>query len=533
MSLWLVITTVYAVYAASNRPNFIFILTDDMDFLFDSISVMPNTLSFIGKNGLTFNNAFVSTPVCCPSRTETISGRNFQNIRYPPQDATCMYVAARWNSLNNTNSLFQLFHSNGYITAMFGKMTNDQQNYWCNNNPQMNGFDRLNVPCAEQFYQLKWFNRYLNGTYKINNYNLTQDTYLTSIEGNETIKFLNEVTTNPTYKDKPFLLWLGPHAPHVPAAPAAWYANKFNHNNSIAPRTPNFNVKVYEHHDYVSTNPVLNTTAINWIDQLWRDRLRSLLSVDDIVGAMKDFFMKNEQNQAILNNTYIVFTSDHGFHLGQWRLACTKKEPYDTDIRVPLLMSGPGIKKDIVNNRDIVLNIDIVPTFLDLAGIKYDPNTFDGKTWVGNVIGIGDQINDVPLRENMLTQYMSIGTYLDFSWCPTWWPNKDGSVFPGQNLHPPCCNENGEAWMIDDTTTNNWRALRIINNSVNYMYSEFVLGINWNETVLENPYFYEFYDLTDDQYQINNLYSSLSKVTQYELHQMLMNYGSCEGTNCW
>ena len=68
---------------------------------------------------------------------------------------------------------------------------------------------------------------------------------------------------------------------------------------------------MYEHHDYVSTNPVLTTTAISWIDQLWRDRLRSLLSVDDIVAGIRDFFMKNDETKAVLNNTYIVFTSDH------------------------------------------------------------------------------------------------------------------------------------------------------------------------------------------------------------------------------
>lgn len=205
-------------YAAS-RPNFIFIITDDMDYVFDSISVMPNTLSFIGDQGLTFKNGMVSTPVCCPSRTETISGRNFQNIRYPPSEATCMYVAARYNSLNNTNSLFQILNKNGYITAMFGKMTNDQGQYWCNNKPQINGFSRINCPCAEQFYQLKWFDLYLNGTQKITNYNLTPSAYLTSIEGNATVQFLEEVTTNPEYKDKPFMAWVGPHAPHVPATP--------------------------------------------------------------------------------------------------------------------------------------------------------------------------------------------------------------------------------------------------------------------------------------------------------------------------
>ena len=201
---------------------------------------------------------------------------------------------------------------------------------------------------------------------------------------------------------------------------------------------------------------------------------------------------------------------------------------------VPTMIRGPGIKPGSVNNKDMVLNIDILPTFLDLAGIKYDDNTYDGKSWIGNVIPNDDMTaNGTLLRETMLTQYMSIGTFLDFSFCPTWFPGKDGSVFPGQNLDPPCCNEKGQAWMIDDTTTNNWRAIRIINETVDYMYAEFVMGIDWTPQVLANPYFHEFYNLKDDPYQINNLYQSLSMAMKQELHTMLMNYGNCTGTDCW
>ncbi len=74
---------------AISRPNFIFILTDDQDYLFNSISVMPSALSFIGNNGLTFKNAMVATPVCCPRRTQPIGARFFHYVTHSISQASC------------------------------------------------------------------------------------------------------------------------------------------------------------------------------------------------------------------------------------------------------------------------------------------------------------------------------------------------------------------------------------------------------------------------------------------------------------
>eukprot|EP01083_Nonionella_stella_P200844 735143_1 len=181
--------------------------------------------------------------------------------------------------------------------------------------------------------------------------------------------------------------------------------------------------------------------------------------------------------------------------------------PYDTDLRVPMLIRGPGINAGDINANDIVVNVDLVPTFLDLAQIEYNHDSYDGRSWVGSII---QKQNVSKWREIIIAQYMSTGNgRKDFSMASTWWTS---NTWNGQVINAPCCNEQGQAWMLDDDTTNNWRALRIINESVNWMYCEFISGSNWTQQALENPYFYEFYNLTDDQYQINNLYSSLSKV---------------------
>ena len=197
--------------AASTKPNFIFILTDDQDIYFDSVSVMPSLLSLIRDDGITFNNGFVATPICCPSRTESLSGRFYHNIREADNKLnSCMHIAAKYNVVNNTQNLFYSFQNAGYLTGVFGKMTNDQNTYWCNpvekNQPPLTGgFSRINSPCTEDYYQKLYFDKYINGSYWLHNITAKPETYLTSYVGNETIDFLNEAITK--YPNKPFMIW--------------------------------------------------------------------------------------------------------------------------------------------------------------------------------------------------------------------------------------------------------------------------------------------------------------------------------------
>ena len=172
----------------------------------------------------------------------------------------------------------------------------------------------------------------------------------------------------------------------------------YNHfNDAKAPRTPNFNVQSSDKHPMVAENPILNETAVEWIDQLYRDRLRTLLSVDDIIKELFEYL----EDENLLNNTYVLFTSDHGYHLGQWRIACSKQQMYDTDIRVPMYIRGPGITAQSTAD-EMVVNIDILPTFVDLAGIVLDDaSVIDGKSLVGAIIPEFEQDTSI-LIENQL-----------------------------------------------------------------------------------------------------------------------------------
>eukprot|EP01084_Bolivina_argentea_P023304 43456_1 len=211
----------------SSRPNFVFFLTDDQDLLFDSMSYMPFTSNYFKQNGITFTNSFISTPICCPSRTESITGRGFQNIRQNGH-IDCMDIAATYNVFNNTASMFQLFHQNDYITSSFGKLVNNMNIFWCDNKPPLtNGFDRIQCPCNyNDFYGHQYMNYYMNGTITIKNFSLTPSLHETPMVGNASLEYLNEIISNKSI-NKPFITWIGVHAPHYPADPTDWYSDLY------------------------------------------------------------------------------------------------------------------------------------------------------------------------------------------------------------------------------------------------------------------------------------------------------------------
>ena len=74
--------------------------------------------------------------------------------------------------------------------------------------------------------------------------------------------------------------------------------------------------------------------------------------------------------------------------------------------------------------------------------------------------------------------------------------------------------------------------MRILNESANWVYSEYVHK-DWNVNAFEYPWFYEFFDIADDPYEIDNIYNRLEDWMKQELHQSVMNYGKCKGTDCW
>lgn len=119
--------------------------------------------------------------------------------------------------------------------------------------------------------------------------------------------------------------------------------------------------------------PLLNKTHVEYNDYYYRQRLCSLQSVDEMIEAVVN---KLEEHD-ILDNTYIIFTTDNGFHVGQHRLQPGKYCPYEEDVHIPLIVRGPGIPEN-EKTEIVTTHTDLAPTLLSLIGAPLRDD-FDGE----------------------------------------------------------------------------------------------------------------------------------------------------------
>jgi arylsulfatase A-like enzyme len=172
---------------------------------------------------------------------------------------------------------------------------------------------------------------------------------------------------------KPFFACLAVYAPHQPTTPAPQDAQAFP--GLQAPRDPAFDeADVSDKPAYIQKLPLLTKREESNIDNLYRRRAQSLQAVDrDVAGVIDQLRQSGE-----LDNTYIIFTSDNGFHLGQHRMPSGKQTAYETDIHLPLLIRGPGIAAG-AHVAAITGNIDLAPTMAALGGATMTDNP-DGRS---------------------------------------------------------------------------------------------------------------------------------------------------------
>jgi N-acetylglucosamine-6-sulfatase len=347
---------------ASSRPNIILILADDLDF--ESASHMPNLRSLVTDQGIEFSNAFVSYSLCCPSRASILRGQYMHNhgVRY---NNTPGGGFERFrNSGNQRSTIATWLQSDGYRTAFFGKYFNGYGWQTGTETYVPPGWDRWYGKLGAGYYDY-----HLNENGKVVSYGRRPQDYYTDVLAGKTRGYVRSAVDDPD----PFFMYLAPGTPHGPfvAAPR----HKGDSVVEKAPRTPSFGeVDVGDKPKWVRRLPRLDAQATKKIDETYAKRQRMLLSLDELIGDLVEALRVSGQ----LENTYIFFTSDNGFHLGEHRISLTKRTPYEETQRVPLVVRGPGVPAGQAVD-EMTLNTDFAPTFAALAGVSA-PSFVDGRS---------------------------------------------------------------------------------------------------------------------------------------------------------
>jgi N-acetylglucosamine-6-sulfatase len=348
-----------ALSTPTRRPNIVFVLTDDLSW--NLVQYMPHVLK-MQQDGVTFANYFVTDSLCCPSRSSIFTGR------YPHDTGVFRNTGADGGYLAFLNrgheraTFATALSAAGYRTAMLGKYLNG---YLPQAHRPAPGWTAWAV--AGNGYPE--FNYDLNQDGKVFRYGNKPTDYLTDVLSGLAVRFINEAA------DTPFLIEIATFAPHAPYTPAPRDAEAFP--DLRTPRTPAFNAAPDANAPkWLLSHPPLSDADVAGIDRDFRKRAQSVLAVDKMIGQLQAAVAAIGQEK----NTYFIFSSDNGYHMGEHRLMPGKMTAYDTDIHVPLIVTGPGVPAGRTV-EEITENIDLCPTFTELGGAAA-PAAVDGRSLV-------------------------------------------------------------------------------------------------------------------------------------------------------
>jgi arylsulfatase A-like enzyme len=359
--------TFLSATATAAPPNILYIMADDhaahaISAYGSKLNKTPN-IDRIAKEGMRFNNCFVTNSICTPSRATIITGK-YSHINGVPV----------FNHIDGTQPMLQKYlQAAGYHTGMIGK--------W-HLGSEPTGFDYWNIlPGQGVYHDPVFITR--DGKKK-------QPGYCTDIITDFSIEFLNNRP-----KDKPFFLMCHHKAPHRPWEPDEKHAKMFE--NVQVPEPPSFNDDYATRSDAAreatmridrdltpgdlkKRKPPEGLTAEQlkkWKYQWYmRDYLACVASVDDNVGRLLEYLDTN----GLAENTIIIYTSDQGFFLGEHNWF-DKRFMYEESLRMPFVIRWPGKIKPGSVSDGMILNPDFAPMLLDAAGQKV-PADMQGKSFV-------------------------------------------------------------------------------------------------------------------------------------------------------
>ena len=376
------------LYAQQKQMNIIFILADDhrydaMGFMNKIQGLQTPGMDRMAKEGAHIKNAFVSTALCSPSRASILTGQYAHSHTVVDNDAPLP-----------ANLVFfpKYMQEKGYQTAFFGK--------W-----HMGNTDDQPQPGFDHWLSFRGQGVYLNPVFNINGKVVPQaeGSYVTDLLTSNAIEWMNS-----RKKNKPFFVYLSHKGVHAEFEPAKRHKGKFANLPIITP--PSMYLTATDSSKYYGI-PTAPQSKVNfsdipsWVrkqryswhgvdymyhgqipfDKFYHLYLETLQAVDESVEKVLDWV----KAEGLEQNTMVVYMGDNGFSFGEHGLI-DKRHAYEESMRVPMLVWAPGMIKPNSVVDKVVMNVDIAPTFLELAGIT-KPKQMQGYSFSnllkGNVNG--------------------------------------------------------------------------------------------------------------------------------------------------
>ncbi len=369
---------------SDTQRNIIFVLVDDlrydgMGFLQPDLKT-PN-IDKLASNGVYFPNAVVTSSLCSPSRATTLTGQTTRN-----------HGVVDNNDSSEEGLVFfpSYLQQAGYQTSFFGKWhmgaatDNPRPGFdrWVSFSGQGNYFPKENIPPE---LLAKGMTNQLNVDGKL----VDQKGYITDELTDYAMQWLKEGRD----QSKPFFLYLSHKAVHSDAMPAERHRGQYDNVKFELPASAKDTKENREGKPMWVQNQRNSWHGIDFFyasDRKMTDYLKdyygALSSIDDSLGRIMAYLEENN----LVENTMVVFTSDNGYLIGEHGLI-DKRNAYEASVRVPMVISAPGLLPKGVTNEARVRNLDTAPTFLDVAGAE-EPEQFEGKSFLP--VATGEQTKD-------------------------------------------------------------------------------------------------------------------------------------------
>lgn len=340
------------------HPSVAVILLDDATYGMVDRQTMPKLYAWVADSGLTFTHGVANTSLCCPSRSGMFKGLD--------QHATRVFDNSYPNGFAHYVSTGTVFTAMPpeYITMLDGKYLNN----WATNNTTIPpGVDEARI--AKHIANTQWRMSY-------ENYTLVERSWLAGGGvGNEIYysqgvsnyqpyvlarHFENFLTSLPA--STPFLAFITPLSPHKPAHAAP---QDIGSCSSLPPYHPPGYRASRVGQPKIVINAVKTTPVIvSASDNIYYRTCETLRSADRMIDSI--FIALAAHGR--LSSTYVIVTSDNGYHFGEQDLFDRKATPFEASTHVPFFIRGPGVVTR-VDNTHFAQIIDITPTVLDLAGV--------------------------------------------------------------------------------------------------------------------------------------------------------------------